>query len=106
MQMNFKAFNLAFLIMPLFASISEAQTTHFECSYPVNASLDDNNTPEISTGEFNISFLLDEEANKAYIIGNGGVEEVLISNHSGGITFIEITATGNVSTVSRQNKLD
>jgi len=55
-----------------------AQAIHFDCSYPVHSTLNDNNTPKISTRKFEISFLLDEAANKAYIIGNAGAEEVAI----------------------------
>ena len=41
-----------------------AQAIHFDCSYPVHSTLNDNNTPKISTGKFEISFLLDEAALK------------------------------------------
>ncbi|MDA9771649.1 hypothetical protein N9D02_11495 [Emcibacteraceae bacterium] len=89
----------------LFASTSKAQTTHYECSYLTSASLDENDNPELSSEEFKLSFLLDENANTAYIMGNAGTEKVLIIRNNGGISFIGITDTGNVSITTIANNL-
>lgn len=44
-----------------------------------------------------LQFLSDEEAGKSYIIGNNGAEEVAELKNAGGVTFVEVTGTGNVS---------
>ena len=44
----------------------------------------------------NLTFLVDESADKAYIIGNNGSNEVAHIFRGDGRSFVEITVTGNV----------
>ena len=48
-----------------------------------------------------LSFLVDANTGKSYVIGNAGQAEVtFIRNKGGGLTFIEVTPTGNVATTT------
>ncbi|MDD5472400.1 MAG: hypothetical protein PHP05_10860, partial [Sideroxydans sp.] len=45
---------------------------------------------------FAMSFLVDPTARKAYMLGNQGSTEVKLIPNTGGVTFVEVTAAGNV----------
>jgi hypothetical protein len=46
---------------------------------------------------FELRFVSDPKTKKAYMLGNNGSSEVtLIGNSGGGVTFIEVTDSGNV----------
>jgi len=87
------------ILLTLSATISAAPI-NFECKFTREASANG-----IKDSTFNMSYLLDEAAKKAYITGNVGSSEVqYITNATGGITFIEITETGNVMVTAISNK--
>ncbi len=44
---------------------------------------------------FVLTFLLDASTQKAYLIGNNGSSEVLLLAQDAGLTFVEITDSGN-----------
>jgi len=47
--------------------------------------------------EFVLTFIVDSENKKAYIVGNQGSEEVATIPHKiGGVSFVEVTGSGNV----------
>ena len=47
--------------------------------------------------EFVLTFIVDSENKKAYIVGNQGSEEVAAIPHRiGGVSFVEVTGSGNV----------
>lgn len=45
---------------------------------------------------FNIKYLSDTLTQKSYMVGNAGVEQVSVVPNDGGISFVEITGSGNV----------
>ncbi|WLQ14345.1 hypothetical protein O5O45_00120 [Hahella aquimaris] len=47
-------------------------------------------------GELLLTYLLDEKAEKSYVIGNNGTNEVAHIFRGDGRSFIEITASGNI----------
>lgn len=85
---------LLFMAVMTFPWPSYAASTSFTCNFPVVAS------PSGVTKEsemFELRFLSDTKTKKAYMLGNVGSSEVTaIENLSGGITFVEITDSGNV----------
>lgn len=71
-----------------------ARTVTYACEYPLYA---DSKGAHKATDLFRMTFLLDIEGRKAYLIGNNGSSEVdLIPNHSGGFTLVEVTVTNNL----------
>ena len=85
---------ILFVAVMTLSSTSHAATTTFTCSFPVSASpsgLKKESKP------FELRFIADPQAVKAYLIGNNGSSEVkAIGNKGDGMTFIEITDTGNI----------
>ncbi|WP_415879002.1 hypothetical protein [Methylomonas sp. TEB] len=85
---NFCAIIAAFV--PL---ASHGATSSFICKFEVEASpkgLAKQSKP------FELRFVVDNDTNKAYLMGNAGSAEVEIIPNSGGISFLEITDSGNV----------
>ena len=89
------------LILAVLLSISSAafgDTATFECHY--SSYSDDSGNHEV-TSDFILTFLIDEDTDKGYIIGNNGSNEVIvIYGPLGSISFIEVTDTKNVMTTA------
>lgn len=84
-----KKFSL--LLLPLF---SFAELLTFDCKYPI-ASING----EIKKQNFSIRFIYESKTEKAYLSGNNGTTNVkAIPNLEAGITFLELSETGNVTT--------
>ena len=88
------------LILLLFTAVmafpwpSYAATMSFTCNFPVIASP---SGVKKESERFELRFLSDTKTKKAYLLGNMGSSEVTtIENSSGGVTFLEITDSGNV----------
>ena len=91
----------AFFVALLVAAVGAAQATEggpitYRCEYRTYS--DERGGPhKQSTGPFRLTFLVD--SGKAYHVGPLGAEPVrIVQNAHGGLTFIEITQTGNVMT--------
>ena len=69
-----------------------AATATYDCRFTTTA------TPKgLTTEPFELKFLIDTVAKKAYVVGNNGSSEVeLVPSPYGGVSFIEITRSGNV----------
>jgi uncharacterized protein YuzE len=76
-------------------------TSTYECKFD---SFSDGKT--IVKEDFKLTFLVDEKADKAYILGNNGSNEVANIYRGDGRTFIEITGTGNVMTTTITPELE
>lgn len=78
-----------------------ADTVTFICSYTHFAS------PEglEKVKDFKLTFVVDQDAKKSYIVGNNGSSEVQPVTAVEGVTFIETTAVGNVMTTTIDSKL-
>jgi hypothetical protein len=55
--------------------------------------------------DFQLTFVIDNEADKAYQIGNIGSDPVIHINKGHGMSFIEITGMGNVMTTTIDTKM-
>lgn len=79
----------------LFLSVlSYCKSYSFVCSYNKYS----NGDKIIKENNFNLTFLIDDETKKTYLIGNNGSDEVVnISENGSQVTFLEKTASGNIS---------
>lgn len=85
---------LTFFAVLAFTSNTQAATTSFTCNFPTAASP---SGVKKEAKPFEMRFISDTQTKKAYIVGNNGSSEVTaIQNQSGGVTFVEITDSGNV----------
>lgn len=75
------------------SSVALADTMTFECEYTTYS---DKTGLHKVDGPFNLTFLIDLSADKAYLIGNNGSAEVVLIPNAGGVTLVETTGTGNV----------
>lgn len=78
------------VVVPLAA---QGATIAYTCKFPLEASpkgLSKQATP------FELRFVVDTDTKKAYLIGNAGSSEVEIIPNTDGISFVEITGSGNV----------
>ncbi|MBM3347472.1 MAG: hypothetical protein FJY55_13390 [Betaproteobacteria bacterium] len=85
---------LIFWASLLLASPVYARTTTFECSLPRYSDRTGGLYQE--KGGLNLTFLVDQTARKAYVLGNNGSNEVMLLPNQEGFTLIEVTGTGNV----------
>ena len=93
---------LLILVLVAFSNLSvageTADPTSFTCNFTLSASpdgLEENKKP------MTLRFIIDNEAKKSYFIGNNGSSDVItINNQGGGVSFIEITKTGNIMTTT------
>ena len=83
-----KVIALAILFL---ASTNVLATTTYTCNF--DSFSDDEGK---HSGELVLTYLVDEDVDKAYIIGNNGSNEVVQIFRGDGRSFLEITATGNV----------
>ena len=84
-------------ILAVLTSAVQAKTLTFVCKYPTYSSPDG---LESVAEKFELTFILDNETDKAYILGNNGTEEVSMFSSDSGINLIEITGTGNLMTTT------
>ena len=81
-----------YLLVTLLVCSSQAfASTTFTCQFSTFS--DNEGTHE---GELSLTYLVDEDAGKAYMIGNNGSNEVVEIYKGDGRSFIEVTSTGNV----------
>jgi hypothetical protein len=91
---------VAILFAASISSDAIAGPMTFECTFPISSTFDEGNV-EVEKGDFKMQFLVD--ADKAYMIGNNGANEVMTIGNDGGVTFIEVTGTGNVMMTTFNN---
>ena len=78
-------------IAVLGCSIAAADTTSYICKYSVEA------TPTGLTKQvLELRYILNSKTQKAYLLGNAGSSEVQVIPNIDGISFVEITDSGNV----------
>lgn len=91
-------FRLLVIAIGLFISLS-AQTadypSHFSCDFNSYAS-----AKGIKKEKLHLDFIIDGKTQKSYVIGNNGSNEVENVPNSSGISFVEITFTGNIMVTS------
>ena len=84
------------------SSMSWAETTTYVCNY--SSYVNEEGLHSVEEGKFVLTFLIDLETGKAYMLGNVGSTEVRMLTSSGGLSFIEITSVGNVMTTAIDTK--
>lgn len=85
---------LLFLTVVAPIPICHAATTSFTCNFPLSASP---TGVKKESKLFELRFVSDNQTKKTYLLGNNGSSEVTpFGNQGGGITFVEVTDSGNV----------
>jgi hypothetical protein len=77
---------------------AEADTLRFHCVYSSYNDAGGNGAQDAKG--FNLEFALDTVSKKAVMIGNVGVEDVLVHPGSDGTTFLEFLPTGAVQSTT------
>lgn len=90
-----KTLTALLLLVPLAAL---ADTTTFVCDYKTSS--DAENGLQKVTKPFILTFVIDNENEKSYMVGNNGSNEVITISRGDGLTFVEVTETGNVMTTT------
>lgn len=81
---------IAVAVLPL---VAQSATTSYTCKFTVEVSpkgLSKQAKP------FELRFVVDISTKKAYLLGNAGSSEVEIIPNTDGVSFVEITGSGNV----------
>lgn len=86
-----KILTLAFLLS--IANLSSAATSSFDCKFNLEAT---SSGLTKQSPLFELRFISDDEKKSAYLMGNSGSAEVRLIQNAGGISFVEITTSGNV----------
>ena len=82
------------ILVVVTSPVCHASTTSFACSFSNAASP---SGVKKESKPFELRFVSDDQTKKAYLIGNNGSSEVTpVENRGGGVTFVEITDSGNV----------
>lgn len=76
---------------------SVAATTTLECTYSIYS---DSEGVHETRKPFTLTFISDSNADKHYMLGNAGTEEVYKIRGARHVSFIETTASGNVTTTT------
>jgi len=84
---------LVFLILGNTTIMATAETISYSCSFFIVASPKGLKT---EAKAFELKYVIDRSSNKAYIMGNAGSAEVTEIANSAGVSFLEITGSGNV----------
>ena len=93
-MLRIRNFSLCFFLVMLFPLYASATET-YDCDYSSRSNQEEN-----LKEDFHLTFLVDNDAQKSYIVGNNGSSEVLYVNRGNGVGFIEITEAGNVMTTA------
>jgi hypothetical protein len=81
------------LLSSMLCHAAFAGTNTFECIYETYSDEEGNHKAK---DNFAISFLVEPAAKKAYMLGSLGSTEVELIPNTSGLTFVEVTGTGNV----------
>lgn len=91
------------IILLLIAFTASAETVTYTCNYPTYSDHDGIHKVE---GGFELTFLIDKEKKKSYLIGNNGSSEVLLVPSEEQLAFVEFTKSGNVMSTAIDSKLN
>lgn len=80
------------LILLSLSGSAAAEIVTFVCQYEIVASPDGLKLAK----DFKLTFIVDNESDKAYMLGNLGTEDVLMRSTEEAVNFIEITDAGNI----------
>lgn len=91
---------LSLVLTLIMLPTSHADTLSFDCKFSLSASpkgLKKESSP------FVLNLVTDTNAKKSYMIGSNGSSEVHAIPNNNGVSFLEITSTGNVMVTSVNN---
>lgn len=80
-----------------------ADTTAYICNYTSYSNQDGNHKVN---NKIALTFIVDKTSGKSYMLGNNGSTEVNKRESSNQITFLEVTATGNIMSTAIDGKLN
>lgn len=89
-----------FIAAALLPAVAHGATTSYTCKFSVEA------TPKglsKQASPLELRFVVDASTRKAYLLGNAGSSEVDVIPNTDGISFVEITASGNVMVTAVTN---
>jgi hypothetical protein len=75
--------------------VGAAETVRLNCRFDVYASPDG-----LGAEDFNLEYLIDTITEKAFLVGNLGVSEVVMVSGGYGVSFYELLATGAMQSTS------
>ncbi len=84
-----------FLLVILLLPLPVIATDTFECKFTSYSTKQGNKKEDLQ-----LTYVVDDAADKAYMVGNNGSSEVIKIDKGNGISFIEITGLGNVMTTT------
>jgi hypothetical protein len=84
---------LVFLILGCTTAMATAETISYSCSFRIYASPEGLKTEE---KPFELKYIIDRTTKKAYIVGNNGSAQVTEIPNLGGVSFLEVTGSGNI----------
>jgi hypothetical protein len=88
-------FKLILILLSIFIQNNvKADVVNFDCTFPVFASKEGLNENQ----KFSMQFIIDGE--NSYVTGNNGSSKVHLVSGNECITFLEVTASGNVMTTT------
>lgn len=85
------------ILLLVFSGSAIADTTTYICDYPTYSDQEGNHKV---TNKFVLTFIVDKDANKSYMLGNNGSTEIRMLESSDQIAFFEVTSTGNIMTTA------
>ncbi len=94
------AATVALMVAMTSPAVAHGATTSYTCKFSVEATargLSKQDSP------FELRFVVDTKTNKSYLLGNAGSSEVKLIPNTGGISFVEITTSGNVMVTAVTN---
>ena len=92
------------LILLLFLPICViAETVNYSCNYTSYSDSEGNHKVK---NKFELNFIIDRATGKSYILGNAGSSEVKAFEAEDRVTFLEVTATGNIMSTAIDSKLN
>ncbi|MDH5721946.1 MAG: hypothetical protein OEY94_01315 [Alphaproteobacteria bacterium] len=92
----------SFIIFFVFLSSPALATETYECLYSHYSNKEGLHDAEKN---FLLTFVIDKEANKSYIVGNNGSNEVKYIDGYG-VSFVEITQVGNIMTTAIDSEMN
>ncbi|MEZ9699499.1 hypothetical protein AB4455_02305 [Vibrio sp. 10N.261.46.E12] len=95
--------SLLFIVFCFVSSSAIASTSTLECVYKKYA---DPEGIHVTKNDFILRYLIDPDADKVYVLGNNGSNEVVKVPGNDHVSFLEATGAGNVMVTTITNTMD
>ncbi len=92
---------LILCLLILIPTVAFSETISYICDYQTYSS--DDGFKRVKK-KFELTFIVDVENGKGYLLGNQGSSEVTVLPTDDGISFLEVTGTGNLMTTAIDKK--